>query len=357
MELTFATSIKLLCLSSRGGPDWNESKEVFEHDGPIPRLFKDKLRGDIEEVGIKHWRAERDKAINRLTHQKLKAVLDAIDSSAGIDGTGDISHKLFLIRRKDLDEPWVDVVNIITRDVEQKLLKNLIKMKRDELVDLYRMTSVAPFTRKAAGVFFEAFCLKHMEHHGLHLRLLKMVRLPNKQRNQDSTTETNKKRNQDSTTETNRKRKQDSTTEINPQFHSSHMEITNSELEKGRQIVAGMPEGVDINLEDLKIEYFKSGGNGQLKENTLYIPESPNAESLDAFFLHKLCLYILQFTIAETHSIKSLGGLSGYTGCPEKKDWKFVFVIDGSHILKVPSREYGFDLYSAIVRPDTKSFM
>src|SRR5439155_4185845 len=223
MELTFATSIKFLCLSSRGGPNWNESKEVFEHDGPIPRLFKDKLRGDIEEVGIKHWRAERDKAINRLTHQKLKAVLDAIDSSAGIDGTGDISHKLFLIRRKDLDEPWVDVVNIITRDVEQKLLKNLIKMKRDELVDLYKMTSVAPFTRKAAGVFFEAFCLKHMEHHGIHLHLLKMVRLLNKQRNQDSTTE------------------------INPQFHSSHMEITNSELEKGRQIVAGMPEGVDIN--------------------------------------------------------------------------------------------------------------
>ena len=328
MELTFATSIKLLCLSSRGGPNWNESKEVFEHDGPIPRLFKDKLRGDIE-VGIKHWRIERDTAIDRLTPKQLKAVLSAIHSSPGIGDTGDISHKIFLLRRKDPDISSPGVVNVITQDVKQKLFKKLMKMRRDQLVDLYEMTSVAPFTRRSAGVFFEAFCLKDMERHSIHLRLLKMVRLPNKR----------------------------------SQFHSSHEPITNGELEKERQKVADMPECVDIDLEVLKIEYFKPGGDRRLKQNTLYIPESSNEEALDAFFLHKLCLYILQFTIAETHSIKALDGLLRYTGCPEKKDWKFVFVIDRSNILKVPYREYGFDLYSAIMRPEdhheakTKSFM
>jgi len=116
MELTFATSIKLLCLSSRGGPNWNESKEVFEHDGPIPRLFKDKLRGDIE-VGIKHWRIERDTAIDRLTPKQLKTVLSAIHSSPGIGDTGDISHKIFLLRHKDPDISSSSIVNIITQDV------------------------------------------------------------------------------------------------------------------------------------------------------------------------------------------------------------------------------------------------
>jgi len=61
-------------------------------------------------------------------------------------------------------------------------------------------------------------------------------------------------------------------------------------------------EAVTVNRDDLKVD--KLDGNRQLEENTHYILEAPNEKSLDAFFKHNSCLYILQFTIADTQSIK-----------------------------------------------------
>jgi hypothetical protein len=100
------------------------------------------------------------------------------------------------------------------------------------------------------------------------------------------------------------------------------------------------------------VYYDQPDRNGRLEEHTLYIPEASNEKSLDAFFKHKSCLYILQFTIADTHSIK--GGFesffSSYAECPPSNDWKFVFITDGSQTLNVPvpRNPYPFTLYSAL---------
>ena len=293
-----ATSIKL---SPGLGYDvnWAESQEVFELDGPIPRLFIMKVA-----FGIQEWRQLRDSAINELTYDTLIKSLNAVRSQTGIDGTGNISHKVFLIRRRALNKTGnrssLEVVKIITPNVENKLLKKVMEMERSQLVNLYSMSCVAPFTRRIAGVFYEGYCFKQIVDHGIHLNLLKMVRLspsPGKKRRLDYDA---------------------STAEKTPRFRSSHLWMENSELEEERQKVLNQEETVVIDAKDLRVQYYyKSDGNRQLEEDTFYIPEALNEKCLDAFFTHNGYLHILQFTIAEEHFIKSLDGFfSRYTGCP-----------------------------------------
>ena len=261
------------------------------------------------------------------TYNTLKEILQVTRAQTGM--SDNISHKLFVIRSSDpVDVSSNVVVSIITRNVEEKLRKRAINMERSQLIDLYATTCVAPFTRRVAGVFYEGYCFKHMADHGIHLNLLKMVRL----------------------------QVLDQSLEKKSRFRSSHRQIENNELEKERQKVISQLETVDIDVQDLCIKYYnKPDGNGQLEENTLYIPEASNEKSLDAFFMHKSCLYILQFTIAEEHSVKPMDDFfSRYTGCPSSNNWKFVFIIDGSSILRVPSKNYTFTLYSAIMNPEDK---
>jgi hypothetical protein len=302
--------------------NWTESRNIFELDGPIPRLFNLDLDLDIDM-----WRQERDEAIESLTYDKLKELLWVSRTKTGM--SDNVSHKLFLVRRRDLvDIGSFAVVGIITRNVEEKLRKKAINMERSQLLDLYAMTNIAPFTRRIAGVFYEGYCFKHMTGNGIHLNLLKMVRL------QDSEQSLEKK----------------------SRFRSSHYQIENSELEKERQRVISQPETVDIAGGDLRVKYYNKPG--QLEENTLYIPEASNEKSLDAFFIYKSYLYIIQFTIAEEHSVKPVDNFfSRYTGCPSSNNWKFVFIIDGSNILRVPYKNYSFTLYSAIMKPDVTGLM
>jgi hypothetical protein len=139
----------------------------------MPRLFMRKVA-----FGIKAWCRQRDRVINKLTYETLTKTLEAIHSQTGIDN---ISHKLFLIRRKDLNETEdldsLDEIKIITPNVENKLLKKGIVIEKSQLVNLYSMTCVAPYTSRVAGVFYEGYCVKQMSGYGIHLNLLKMVRL------------------------------------------------------------------------------------------------------------------------------------------------------------------------------------
>ena len=71
-------------------------------------------------------------------------------------------------------------------------------------------------------------------------------------------------------------------------------------------------ETVTISGSNLKLEYYdKLGGNRQLVEDTLYIPEASNEKTLDAFFKHENRLYILQFTIAETSAGMTVTEMTG----------------------------------------------
>jgi len=302
--------------------NWTESKNIFLLDGPIPRLFN-------QDLNIDAWRKERDEALNSLTYNTLKEMLQATGSQTGI--SDNVSHKLFIIRRKDpVDVGSHAVVSVASRNVKEKLRKRAIKMEKSQLFDLYATASVAPFTMRVAGVFYEGYCFKHIANNGIHLKLLKMVRLLDSEQ-----------------------------LEKKSRFRSSHCQIENSELEKERQKVISQPETVDIAGGDLCVKYYDNpDGNAQLEENTLYIPEASNEKSLDAFFMHKSCLYILQFTIAEEHSVKPVDDFfSRYTGCPSSNNWKFVFIIDGFHTLRVPYKNYAFTLYSTIMKPEDGGLM
>ena len=144
-----------------------------------------------------------------------------------------------------------------------------------------------------------------------------------------------------------------------PKFYSSHSPFENPELEKEREKILDEQETIEIKTDDLNVKrYDKPDSKEKLKEKILYILEARNEKGIDAFVKLKDCLYLLQFTIAAKHELK--GGLesffsSYYTDVPPSKDWKFVFIIDGSHtILEVPSTKEVFTRYSAIMKPENR---
>jgi len=141
----------------------------------MPRLFQQKALGDIDD-----WRVDRDYAIDELQYATLKTVL--LTSPTDISNKGELSHKLFLVSRKNLKGSHAEnsdraVISIITPNVARKLHKLLILLQKDQVLDLYRIASGAAFTRRMAGVFYEILCIKRMADDGVNLELLKMVRL------------------------------------------------------------------------------------------------------------------------------------------------------------------------------------
>jgi hypothetical protein len=367
------TSITLFRLSSRPNKlryDWAEAEKIFQLDGPMPRLFQEKMLG-----GIKIWRKARDVAIHKLGYTALRDILLA--DPTDISNYGEVSHKVFLVSRENLGGSSAEsdgaVISIITPDVQKKLHKKLIQLQRAQLLDLYKLCSGATFTRRMAGVFYEAYCFQRLMNDGVNLELLKMIR-------RAGTADTAQKRKQDSDSASQpetppkmvrlsgaaQKRKQDSDSTSQPEtprkapeprFYSSHQEIENEDLEKERERIMRQKETVTISRNDFKVKYYdKLGGKWYLRENTLYIPEASNERCLDAFFKHGNYLYILQFTIADTHQIKrGLVSLKTYGNCPPPNNWKFVFIIDGSQILKVPvpTGDFEYTIYSAIMRDES----
>jgi hypothetical protein len=130
-ELILETSITLLGLSSSDNElefDWARSEEIFELDGPIPRLFQ-----SMVHAGINEWRETRDNAIANLTYATLMSALQAALITRAY-ATDRLSHKLFLIRRKNLDESFAGssgqaMISIDTKNVEKKLVRRLIQLR------------------------------------------------------------------------------------------------------------------------------------------------------------------------------------------------------------------------------------
>ena len=96
----------------------------------MPRLFKEQQNFDLD-----HWRLERDNAINTLTYN-AQTNLDPNSISK-------VSHKLFLIRRQDLDETKIissrAIVSIITPHIEKKLARKVAKMELEQVFNLYSL--------------------------------------------------------------------------------------------------------------------------------------------------------------------------------------------------------------------------
>ena len=155
MELIFGTSIKLLSLSPGSNYNWAKSRDVFELDGPLPRLFKEAKQEDLD-----NWREDRDNAIDDLTYNELKDALKAtrVQTNFNQKSISDVSHKVFLIRRQDLDETRKmsnkATISVITPNVQKKLARRVAQMEINEVVHLYSITCVTPITRNVAGVFF-----------------------------------------------------------------------------------------------------------------------------------------------------------------------------------------------------------
>ncbi|KAF8516562.1 hypothetical protein BU17DRAFT_76626 [Hysterangium stoloniferum] len=167
---------------------------------------------------------------------------------------------------------------------------SLCLLSREELkekIRLYRHFEKVPQSRSVAGIFFEAAVQSHLITE-ISLTLHPMV-----------------------------KRECNGPTKKLPQWYSSHIPLSNPELEQLR--VQAVEE--DLSLTPTQtIEYLESELDTILSD-VLYVPQRSNQVAIESFILSNGKLYLFQFTIAKNHPIKS--GVINYAakhGFPKQED-------------------------------------
>src|SRR5271154_7131868 len=137
-------------------PDTNliESvNRVFDELGPTPRLCIDYLYSVDQRGKLKRHRRDVQDAISTLTTSELERLLQDADSLT----MNAVSDKICLISRQDKEDVYSEpIVSPITSFIKSRLANRFRKLERAEQIRLYKYLSMAPGTRGAAGVFFEA---------------------------------------------------------------------------------------------------------------------------------------------------------------------------------------------------------
>jgi hypothetical protein len=236
-------------------------------------------------------------AISEMTPDELKKLVSGARSFC-VETDKDISHSLSLISRMKRNEVHSEgIVAPITESIKSRLARKLRIVSRNQQIELYNRFSRSPQTSRMCGIPFEAIGLCVFPE-GLSITLLPMVRLPRKPN-----------------------------AKTRPRWYTSHVSLTNNTLEAARK--QALSQSQTIQFPATTIQEFKTDDVLSLLERVFYVPVSENQEALDAFLLLDGILYILQFTVAQNHSIK-LGVVEFLQKCqhvPPLEKWKFVFLI------------------------------
>ena len=281
----------------------NESRtnEIFDQFGPIPRLCIDY---QIDPEAMDLYERELNTAISETTSAKLETLIKTA-SSANL-GADSVSHKIALLNRQLSDKVRSQGVVIpITPYIQSRLSNRFRDLGRREHLRLYEAFANVPEGRRMAGVFFEALAQRALQV-GITLELVPMVKLDRAPRGL-------------------------------PQWHSSHEFLANLQLEQRRQ--DALIGRFNIDIKPIRTEEFSNKKPLSLARDVMYVPEAKNQEALDSFIWLDEGLFILQFTIAETHDIKQ--GLLDFfrkyvVSFPPLSSWNFLFIIEPNQILKCP---------------------
>lgn len=215
------------------------------------------------------------------------------------------------------------VVLPITSSIKTKLAGQIRKLQRQDQIRLYRKFEKVPGSRGLAGILFEAAAQNNLGD-GIQLDLIPMVRKSGPWQAGGQ-----------------------------PQWHSSHLLITDATLEEFRQEAIKALAKTLINPSQV-LEYDENGLES-IASNVFYVPQLTNTVALDSFILQDGYLYIFQFTVGHYHGIKN-GLLKFQPRCPNLppiEQWRFVFIIPPNLTLKCPyprSKELQkLNPYSAVV--------
>jgi hypothetical protein len=279
--------------------DEDRADRVFTQLGPTPRLCIDYL---CDDYAMKQYEEDVRLAISDLTtFELIKLFRDP--RSLSMDA---ISHKICLLSRKDRENVYsLSTVSPITSSITSRLANHFRTLDRQEQIRLYEIFFKVPDPRVVAGVFFEAAAQRRIQD-GVELELIPMVRLPSSRRGTD------------------------------PQFYSSHVHLRNSTLDALRLEALQHPQVLRI-PKCLPVEYSNNGPSS-IEPDVIYVPESSNQVALDSFIIMDGNLYMLQVSIAKSHSIKPslVNFISRCPGLPSMDKWHFIFIHPPNHMLVCP---------------------
>ena len=302
-------------LLTPGTIDESDIIETFERLSPTPRVCIDY---QLKPEALSKYEADVSKAISNVTPAQL-AKLSNDTRGLTMDA---ISEKIYLLSRENREEVFSNpVVMFITPSIKSRLANQFQNLERAEQLRLY--CQEVPASRGITCMLFESMAQRDFQTR-IVLRLVRMVKLDRAPRGKL------------------------------PQWYSSHAFLNNSTLEMYRQVA--LQQSVDINIEPSRTEEFSDQGPlSPIEQDVFYVPVASNQEALDSFILHGGNLFILQFTIAKTQSIKQglLRFFEQLTGVPPMSQWRFVFIVEPDKKLVCP-QPWCLDLrkllpYSAVV--------
>ncbi|KAF8523115.1 hypothetical protein BU17DRAFT_86251 [Hysterangium stoloniferum] len=274
--------------------------------GPIPRLCIQYTTLQLEAHETKF-----ETALAKLNISTLEKLI----SESGALAMNETSHSLCLLSREG-DRFHKPVLAPVSLYVKTRLANQFRKEELKEKIRLYRHFGKVPQSRSVAGVFFEAAVQSHLTTE-ISLTLHPMV-------------------------------KRECNGPKLPQWYSSHIPLSNPELEQLR--VQAVEEDLSVTPTQT-IEYLESELDTILSD-VFYVPQRSNQVAIDSFILSNGKLYLFQFTIAKNHPIQS--GIINYAakhGFPKQEDWCFVFIIPPALTLTVPQQPAVKEvcLYTAVV--------
>lgn len=255
-----------------------DAERLFNDLGPTARLCIDFVEDPNQ---LEYYELRRQSAIEALS---ISDLIQAVRETRNLSFNP--PHTIFLIRRDESntgDQSYLRrcIVEPISSCIKEKLRLKLMEARDEERLRVYNAFESVPASRKLAGVAFEAIgqCQLRKE---VALTLVPMVwNAP-----------------------TTRGGSGHWVSQFTQDFMSPQMQGSGS---VGPIAGSGLPM---IRFEPHSTVQYPKPRPIQVSSNIYYVPESPNQVSFDSFIVNNGALYMFQFTIVDSHSIK--GGLMDF---------------------------------------------
>ena len=262
----------------------------FNNAGPSARFC---LKYSTSEI-IQFY-ATRDVGITLDTPQHLVAAL--LDEKDQLLRIGDISHRLCVVRRSNLEtSPFI--VEPISAFIRHRLLTQLWEWKEQDRIDMIERFSRIPGAGGVRGVLFESLYQYRFA------KKILLVAAPMFRTNN-----------------------------ARSRWHAAFGDFSAFPmLRKAREkALSAVPPPMRISLSVLPLQprTYKHNQPLTIEENIYYVPLSDNEVAVDSFIVHAGHLYLFQFASGTEHSV-NLGlmtTLAQFSGLPAADNWHFIFVV------------------------------
>jgi hypothetical protein len=287
------------------------AEDAFERIGPIARFCIDFI---LEEDRRSIYEDECWAAASQITTAESlrRFVFEGINLNLG-----EVSQKIFMVRRQEIDDLKCAYVEPISANIEKRIMVTIKMLQQLDRVNLCRTFVSVNATRMIADLFYESLCHARIEE-GITLTLMRM-------------------------------KKRMEQTLAHWRFEGEGQAPDFMNMDDDTQKILCLPPNPAVIYESRL---------ASIEPNHLHVPSSRNKVGFDSFIILDSILYFFQLTVADSHEIKTriMTLLSEYESLdllPPRKKWRFVFItppesnVDVKAIFEVETFLEGVEMFSA----------